>query len=104
MGPWYPDPNAFVYSLINKEDRPFKVGCSNQRAIYCDARFGPSFGGGHDISIASDSNCNEESYSNLGFSYQHPGYQVLTQKAYNVLAGSRNFQTLEIEVFTFNGN
>jgi hypothetical protein len=61
-------------------------------AIWCSSWHGLIFGAGHDILIASDSNSNQESYSNLGPSYGHADPSIL--------AGSYNFQTLEIEVFT----
>lgn len=95
------DPTAFVFSLINKENRPFKIMCSNngEKAIKCDSSYGPSFGGG-DIYIASGSNGNQTSSSIFGYTYQHPDYQTGTEKANSILAGSSNFQTLEIEVFT----
>ena len=87
------DPKAFVFSLVNKENKPFKVMCKNGAdAIWCSSWHGLIFGAGHDILIASDSNSNKESYSNLGPSYDHADPSIL--------AGSYNFQTLEIEVFT----
>jgi len=67
-------------------------------AIYCCSTRGPIFGVG-DIDIASDSNSNQNSYSNFGLSYKHPDYQCETEKANSILAGSEYFQTVEIEVF-----
>jgi len=61
--------------------------------------YGPTFGGGGDIHISSDSNLNQASYSNFGYTYKHADYQCGTERAKSVLAGSYNFQTLEIEVF-----
>jgi len=95
------DPNAFIFSLINKEEKPFKVMCSNegQTALYCSSNSGPCFGG-HDFDIKSDSNINKESYCDFGFSYQHPDYLKGTTKARNILAGSYKFETQDIEVFS----
>jgi len=99
------DHKAFIFSLINKEEKPFKVQCSNEgeNAIYCWSDFGPCFGGDddhiRDIGIKSDSNINKESCCDFGFSYQHPDYLKGTTKAENILAGSYNFETLEIEVY-----
>jgi hypothetical protein len=77
--------------------------CTNgANAIYCNPSYGPSFGGpstGHDIGIVSDSNVNQRSWSNFGSSYKHTDYQFSTDKAKSILAGSHQFQTLEIEVF-----
>ena len=74
--------------------------CANRRyAIYCHSSNGPTFGGGADIYISSDSNSNQTSFSNFGYDYKHADYQNGTEKANSILAGSYNFQTLEIEVF-----
>jgi hypothetical protein len=56
---------------------------------------GPSFGGGFDIHICNEANLTPDSYSNLGFSYQHP--QPSQGQSY--LAGSHQFQLSEIEVY-----
>ena len=56
----YVDPKAFVFSLVNKENKPFKVMCTNCAfAIDCYSDRGPSFGGGLDIKILSGSNNNQ---------------------------------------------
>jgi len=68
-------------------------------AIYCDPTYGPIFGSGIDILIASGSNSNQNSYSHFGRSYKHADYQYGTEKARSILAGSYKFQTIEIEVF-----
>ena len=97
---FYDDQNAFLFSLVNKENNPFKVMCTNGAfAIYCNSSYGPTFGGGCDIHIASGSNSNQDSYSNFGSFYKHADYTAGTEKAMSILAGSKNFQTLEIEVF-----
>ena len=104
-GVWITDPNAFIFSLVNKEDKPFKAFCSNegQLAICCNSKYGPCFGGDgdylKDICIESDSNINKESYCDFGFSYQHPDYEKDSDEAQNILAGSQYFETLEIEVY-----
>ena len=100
LGKWYQDPKAFIFSLVNKENKPLKALCTNgASAIYSNLTYGPTFGGGHDIYISSGSNANQTSYSKFGSSYYHADYQNGTTKAYSILAGSYNFQTLEIEVF-----
>ena len=74
--------------------------CANSTyAICCTSSYGPTFGGGLDIYISSDSNSNTTSYSNFGHTYKHADYQCGTEKAKSILAGSYNFQTLEVEVF-----
>ena len=105
------DPNAFLFSLVNKENDPFKVKCPSNDLngfplypIHCSSTHGPAFGfnggyGDYDLIISSQSNMNIESHSNFGYSFQHTSYPLGSQKAQSVLAGSYNFQTVEIEVF-----
>ena len=99
-GAYLHDPKAFIFSLVNKENKPFKVLCSNngENAIWCSSTFGPTFG--DDIVLRSSSNTIQEGWSNFGFSYKHGSYQKGTLEAKSILAGSENFQILEIEVFT----
>ena len=100
------DPKAFLFSLVNKEEKPFKAMCSDEgvQAMYCDSELGPCFGGDgkyiRDIYIHSDSNLYEGNYSFLGYSYQHPDYDKDTDEAEKILAGSYVFETVDIEVFT----
>jgi hypothetical protein len=100
------DSKAFIFSLVNKEEKPFKVMSSNEgkQAICCNPAFGPCFGGEgsyiKDICVLSDSNFNKKSNSNLGYGYQHPDYVRETDRAQNILAGSNNFEIEEIEIFT----
>ena len=95
------DANAFIFSLVNDDQRPvkMKINQNNQKAIRSNRFFGLIFGGGHDLYIFSDSNTNTTSYSNLGFTYQHPNYQYKSAQAKSFLAGSYKFSTSEIEVF-----
>jgi hypothetical protein len=102
---WVADPKAFIFSLVNKEEKPFKALCSNEskQAIRCNSTRGPCFGGDgdciRDICIKTDSNMNKESYSHIGYSYQHPDYLKGSAKANNILAGSNFFETFEIEIY-----
>jgi hypothetical protein len=103
------DPNAFIFSLVNSDNKPIKMKISNQNiqyAIYCGPSyvsflfaFGGGSNGGFDFVIYSDSNNNSKSFSYLGYSYQHPNYQKGSNEAKSFLAGSYNFSTSEIEVF-----
>ncbi len=113
------DQKAFIISLINKENKPFKAMISstspqgqvngssgyNYYALYCESSYGPSFGYDNrnstvGILIASDSNANQSSSSNFGYAFKHQDYPAGTAKSKTILAGSQNFQTTEIEVFT----
>jgi len=93
------DENAFIYSLINKLNKPLKMKCiDSKRAIFCNSDFGPNFGS-YDIEIKSNSNINTDSNSNLGDSYKHPDYEKDSNEAKSFLAGSHKFKVSEIEVY-----
>ncbi len=100
------DPKAFIISLINKENRPFKTMVSSAPSHYalsCVSSKGPSFGYNNayvDIDIASNSNVNQNSWCDIGRSFKHQDYLEKSAKARAILAGSQFFQTIEIEVFT----
>jgi hypothetical protein len=95
-GQYKSDPNAFLFSLTNKDNRPCKIRQLNANcSIYCYSYYGPTFGGGHDIRICNNANLTEGSYSQLGSSYQHPQ----PSQGHSYLAGSFNFQLSEIEVY-----
>jgi hypothetical protein len=96
-----PDQNAFIFSLINKENTPLKIKCSHNQGILCNNTKGPIFGGSggnSDLVIENRSNINLSS-SNLGHYYIHPDYAYGSVKAQSFLAGSFQFQVSEIEVF-----
>jgi hypothetical protein len=100
---WRSDPNAFLFSLTNKDNTPLKMKIdpnSHHHAIRCNSSCGPSFGGVlcNDIHIASNANIKLKSYSNLGDSYKHPRYECVTHEALSFLAGSFYFLLDEIEV------
>ena len=95
------DQNAYVFSLVNKENNPFKVMCSlkgdgNYGLWNCDGNYGPVFGG--DITIVTNSNANQKSWTDFGRYYKHSDYEYGTMRAQSILAGSNYFKTLEIEV------
>jgi hypothetical protein len=94
------DPNAFIFSLTNKDRKPVKIKVESNRhhrAIYCHSSCGSSFGG--DICIANNANTTMDSFSNLGDCYKHPQYEYGTDEADTFLAGSHHFQLDEIEVY-----
>ena len=101
-GKYKSDPNAFIFSLTNKENQPIKMKIDpnkHEYAIGCHSEYGPIFGGGHDICIANNANTTTDSFSYLGYSYKHPQYEYETNEAQTFLAGSFNFQLDEIEVY-----
>jgi hypothetical protein len=100
------DPNAFIFSLTNKEAKPCKMNVIDSNlAIYCDFNHGPIFGGDaenydcDDLGIGNNTNTYEESYSNLGNNFKHPEYEFMTTEAQSFLARSKCFQLNEIEVY-----
>jgi hypothetical protein len=101
-GEYKSDPNAFIFSLTNKDNKPLKINIDSHRhqyGILCNPEFGPIFGNGCDICIANDANKTLVSYSNLGYSYKNPQYAHGTTAAKTFLAGSYNFQLDEIGVY-----
>ena len=102
------DPNAFLFSLTNKDNKPCKMNIDPNRiqnAIYCWSKCGPTFGfASPDIYIKSNANLKNESYSCLGNTYKHPQYDKGTNETQSFLAGSYLFQLSEIEVYQKDGN
>ena len=100
---------AFLFSLVNKENRPLIFEHTNESenikdadargSVWSSSKHGPLFGSGHDLYIADKSNTNDDSYSNLGFTYTHPDYQRDSERANSILAGTQFFEVDEIEVF-----
>ena len=100
-GSWQEDKSSFLYSLINKENRHliFEHSSNNNSSICSNKQYGPIFGAGNDICIFDSSNSNTSSFSNVGNTYTHPEYPFNSSKAKTILAGTYNFQVVEIEVF-----
>ena len=97
---WVKDTRAFVFSLVNNKNKPFRRGYQgkDKSSLWCSSSYGPCFG--NDIVIASNSNANLNSFANFGHSYKHRSYKQGSDSAMTILAGSFGFQTLEIEVFS----
>jgi hypothetical protein len=96
FGQYKSDPNAFLFSLTNRDNQPCKIRqIYKSNSIYCGSYFGPIFGFGDDIHIGNNANTTMGSYSELGQSYKHP--QPSQGKSY--LAGSHRFLLIEIEVY-----
>ena len=91
---------SFLFSIVNPSGvAPTKVklkGSSNQNGIYCNNSYGPTFGGGHDLYISSDSNVNSNSKCNITHTYECPQN---TNSAF--FAGQQNFNVQELEVFVY---
>jgi hypothetical protein len=100
---WKTDPNAYLFSLTNKENMPCKMNLKPNHfrfAIYCSSYYGPMFGDSNgDLCIASDANTNTNSHAELCRSFNHPKYIHGTDEAQSFLAGSFRFKVDEIEVY-----
>lgn len=97
----YSEADCWLFTLKNPEGIvPSKI--VNHVRMFAIARCSTylcTFGGGHDLHIASKCNENTSSYANIGHSYYLPGFTFNTTAAQNFLCGSRNFAVDEIEVF-----
>ena len=100
------DSAAFLFSLVNKPGwQPLKLDQTGQysqgrQSIYSCSIYGPTFGGGLDVFIASNASSNTNSYTNLGSTYSSPsGYSRGSSFTKSFLAGSYQFQPDEVEVF-----
>ena len=94
---------SFLFSLVNPSGTgPTKMplkGNNNQYGICCYSEYGPTFGGGNDLYIASGANANSNSHCNLGNTYQCPA-----NANSSFLVGQKNFCVNEMEVFVFKAN
>ena len=100
------DSKAFLFSLVNKPGwAPVKLSQSGQSSsskdsICFSSSYGPTFGGGNDITIRNYASSNSDSYSNLGYTYSPPsGYNYGSTFAQTFLAGTYKFTPDEVETF-----
>ena len=103
-GSYQYDKDSFIFSLKNSKNKFFKFPSTTtygQSSIYCCSGYGPTFGGGHDIYVVSNSNTTTGSYTNFGYNYDSNviGAYGSTQ-AQAFLAGNYNFQTIDVEVYS----
>ena len=108
---YYPNQNAFLFSLVNKDNEPIKIKIGiNMNFISLQGSFdrmsssnhcGPLFGRfpKYDLIIADNCNLNSNSWSDLSDSFMHPRYGPGSNEAKSFLAGTCQFQVDEIEVF-----
>lgn len=89
---------SFIFSLVNPSGSvPTKLPLKPDQTkygIYCNSGYGPTFGGGHDLTICEDANSSSKSYSSLGNSYECPRHITST-----FLTEERTFLVSEVEVF-----
>eukprot|EP01080_Neovahlkampfia_damariscottae_P008315 gene8315-139_t len=99
--------DSWMFSLINSKKKFLQFPQMNNNgnySIYCYSSYGPTFGGGHDLYIVSNSNSTTGSYSNFGYNFdtKNIGMAYGSSQVQSFLAGSYNFQTSEIEVYSQN--
>jgi hypothetical protein len=97
---------SFLFSLRNPSQTLEGVSlpntgpnAGNTYTIYDNSSYGVTFGGGHDLYVASDANANTSSYVNLGHSFRHPSFAYGTNEAKNFFCGTYNFTPAEVEVY-----
>ena len=107
------DSNAFIFSLINEYNFPLKMNVTNPYNSIQPSGSGSIFGGYYfcysnrksDINIGEYSNKNNFSSTNPGNNYKLPSYLTLNvPSSQSYLAGSSQFQTVDIEAYLFYDN
>jgi hypothetical protein len=95
---WKSDPNAFLFSLTNKDNRPVKKKYNKsfcQYAIGCDdARCGDN-----DIHVANNENATWDSHCKLEIVHKHPNSKFGIDETKTFSSQPINFQLNEIEVY-----
>nr|XP_058947240.1 uncharacterized protein LOC131775167 [Pocillopora verrucosa] len=97
QGSWVRCSQSFLFSMMNPQGvAPSKMSLvkNQQRAIFCDSSYGPSFGEGHDLHISNNANTSDKSCSNLGHTYQLPTGQHST-----FFTGAQYYNVTDYEVF-----
>jgi hypothetical protein len=91
---------SFLFTIKNpRNSESLKFALSNRSTtIYCRSDYGPTFGDGHSIYVANDSNSNNSSFTSLGNSYVNDTGIHYQQ----VFTGENCFTVQEIEVFSIN--
>jgi hypothetical protein len=90
-----PDASAFLFRLVPSAEM-YPISNASLAVFHQKLEHGgPIWGTAYDLCIMANANTNTNSYSNLGSTYTLPA----GADARTVLAGSRNFQVAEYEVF-----
>jgi hypothetical protein len=96
-GEFQKDEKSFLFSLSQKTKHEIDES-KLEKAIYCMNNRGPVFGAGFDLSISEQCDQDEESFSNLGISYECDE-EMTPQEKRKYLAGEVFFKVKEMEVF-----
>lgn len=100
------DKDAFIFSLVNKENRPTIMNCIESKyAITSRYTRAQSFETGHDISIYLMAPLTNEyslyGYANIGHNFSFNLYPPDSDKATSFIGGETNFPILDMEVYHF---
>ena len=92
-GMWKTDETAFLFSYINKTNEKMIIKCTQpQYAIYCNAIYGPTFGGGHSMYISDQSITNSQDHHDSSIKTARTkgefGFRLLSICASRELLGS----------------
>ena len=94
---FHKDAKSFIFSL-NGKTRHKILEKFDEKAVYFAEKKGPVFGAGFDLSISENCDKDQESFSNLGISYECEE-EMGTEEKRRYLAGEIYFNVTEIEVF-----
>ena len=111
MCPVAPDSNSFLFSLVNQATPPFNVSykfpIKSGAGAICNTGAGAGFAFGRYGDLQLNGDCSDfqrcqqspytDYYSYDFSSFKGPGY------LFNLLAGSRDFYTAEIEIYQVSG-
>ena len=97
-GHYKKDSNAYLFSLINKDNNILKIRCSRENAAGGAKHTFIQMYGADDLMLYADSNVNTDSLSNLGICYRHPNYAFGSTQVQE-FSGSKFFKTIEIEMY-----
>jgi len=94
IGDYRSSSKSFIFSISDREKYPIKQS-DQSHAIVASSSYLPTFGNSaHDIHLVPNGNANQSSSSNLGTTYDIKG-----KASGNSLAGTKNFQIKEVEVY-----
>ena len=97
-GNYKADPQAFIFSLDNHEIY-YPKDKKNEKGIYCDSNYGPTFGEGFDFYISNQCRSKSDSYDNTSHEYSYN-----TKGRKNVLVPEHNFKVIDYEVYQLKFN
>eukprot|EP00823_Brevimastigomonas_motovehiculus_P005835 TRINITY_DN445_c0_g1_i1.p1 TRINITY_DN445_c0_g1~~TRINITY_DN445_c0_g1_i1.p1 ORF type:complete len:562 (-),score=164.15 TRINITY_DN445_c0_g1_i1:132-1817(-) len=93
------DPKAFLFSMVNRPNRPCRWTISNSSyAIYANSSYGPTFGSGYDIYVAS-SMTSTSNYCSSSSTYRCDDTSISTTTFTDFFGGSYNWTVDDVETF-----